>query len=325
MILPDADGRTGLNRCTLIVLGAAAAAMALLLRRAGVSEDLDWETAPRAGRLVDVDGYSVHVVEQGAGPALVMVHGFGGQTYSYRHLIPAFARDHRVVALDLKGFGYSERSATTGLARADQVRMLAGLLDRLGIAHAVLIGHSMGGGVVQEFAATHPGRVDALVLAASVAADERVVRFRPPSVLLRPVLPLLARLAGDRLLRVAYHDPAAVPDDVRAEYRRPERIRGSLDGLLRMMEARASEPLPDLSSIGQPVLLLWGAHDRVVPLAVAQRLRARIPHARLVVIDRAGHMLLEERPAECERAVRDFLADCVRTTGREAGAAAPPA
>ena len=107
---------------------------------------------------------------------MVLVHGFGGQTYSYRRLIPGFARDHRVIAVDLKGYGYSERNPHTGLTHTAQATMLKSLLDRLGVARATFVGHSMGGAVVQRFAVAYPEMVDALVLAASASADERVSR-----------------------------------------------------------------------------------------------------------------------------------------------------
>jgi pimeloyl-ACP methyl ester carboxylesterase len=94
---------------------------------------------------------------------------------------------------------------------------------------------------------------------------------------------------------------------VRSEYLRPLRIRGSVDGLMTMMRA-ATNPVPvDLARFAQPVLILSAAHDRVVPLAVGQRIRERIPQARMVVLDKAGHVLLEEQPEGCARAILDFL------------------
>ena len=151
----------------ILLTGAAVAGGALLMRKAGIHEDLDWESVDRPGQLIDIDGYKVHYLDQGAGPAVVLIHGFGGHTYSYRHLIPVFARDHRVITIDLKGYGYSERNAHAGLSLTAQVSMLKSLLEKLGIAHATFVGHSMGGGVVQRFAVTHPEAVDALVLVAS--------------------------------------------------------------------------------------------------------------------------------------------------------------
>jgi pimeloyl-ACP methyl ester carboxylesterase len=294
------------------VIGAALAAVGgalLLRRRVALKEDIPWDDAPRPGSLMDIDGYGVHYIDRGEGPAIVLVHGFGGQTYSYRKLTPAIARDHRVIAVDLKGYGYSQRDATTDLSHTGQVAMLRVLLDRLNIDRAVLVGHSMGGSVVQRFAATYPAITEAIVLAASVSADETRGRRRMPlpGAVLRPLLPILGGLAAKRLLQSSYYDPGLLTDEVRDEYLRPTRLEGSMDGLLAMMKQSANDEPIDYARITVPTLLLYGAQDRVVPLGAATNLRERIPQARLVVVERAGHLLLEERPDECLGAIRDFL------------------
>ena len=296
-----------MNKRTMLGGLAVAAAGLVALRKAGQREEIEWELAQKPGTVIEIDGYGVHYIDRGAGPAMVLVHGFGGQTYSFRRLMPLIEREHRVIAVDLKGFGYSERDAGAGLSHTDQVAMLKSLLAKLGVERATFVGHSMGGAIVQRFAATHPEMVDALVLVASATGEERFAR--PPLFLLRPILPILARIAASRLLMMAYYDPATLTDDVRAEYNRPARIKGSMAGLLALMgDAGRDEPI-DASRIRMPVLLLNAADDRAVRLSDAQRIRERIPAARLVVLDRAGHMLLEERPEECARAISDFLRD----------------
>lgn len=313
-----------MNKLWLLVPGAVALAAGAYVARTRLRliEDLRWADVPKPGRIVDVNGYGVHVVEAGDGPAMVLVHGFGGQTYSYRALIPLFARDHRVIAVDLKGYGYSERSVSTGLSATDQVTMLRSLLAKLGVERAVFVGHSMGGGVVQRFAATYPEMVEAAVLAASVDTQrQRRMRNMAPGAIMRPLLPYLGKVATDRLLRLSYHDESLLTPDVADEYKRPGRIAGSMDGLFKMMQDYRGDGPIEFDRISMPVLLLNGAQDRVVPLFIASGIREVIPQARLVVIDQAGHMLLEEKPAECERAIRDFLAgvgsrEAVATAGR---------
>jgi pimeloyl-ACP methyl ester carboxylesterase len=229
--------------------------------------------------------------------------------------MPLLAQDHRVVAVDLKGYGYSQRDPATDLSRTGQTWMLRALIATLGIERATFVGHSMGGGIVQRLAAMHPDAVEALVLVASVTEDDRFgrrARGRIPALparLLRPFLPALASFAANRLLKLSYYDPSLLTDEVRDGYLRPARIRGSMDGLMAMFRASAHEEPPDLSRVVQPVLLLNGAHDRVVPLSAAQHLRERLPQARLTVVDRAAHLLMEERADECAAAIRAFVAD----------------
>jgi pimeloyl-ACP methyl ester carboxylesterase len=164
----------------------------------------------------------------------------------------------------------------------------------------------------------------ALVLAASATGDERPGqrisrRPAPPRWLLRPALPLLGAFASSRLLKALYYDPSAITSDVRDAYLLPGRIKGSMDGLMAIMRDRAQDSPIDDARLTMPVLLLNGAHDAIVPLRVAQQLRERIPHAKLVVIDKAAHGLLEEQPAECTRAISDFLRESGVTT-RDAAA-----
>jgi pimeloyl-ACP methyl ester carboxylesterase len=309
-----------MNLRTTLAIGAAVGGALLLRRRLALREDLDWRDVDKTGDVIEIDGYGVHYVDVGHGPVMLMLHGFGGSTYSCRHLIPVFARSSRVIAVDLKGFGYSERATGAGFSAAAQVAMLKELLDRCAVTRAVVIGHSMGGGIAQRFAATHPEMTQALVLAASAAGDERagarMMRGRAaPAWLLRPLLPVVAGFASNRLLKAMYYDQSKITPDVRDAYLRPARIKGSMDGLLAMMRDRADDVPLDEARITMPVLILAGAHDPVVPLGAAQRLRERIPHARLVVIEKAAHGLLEERPDECARAIEDFL--------RESGVGAP--
>lgn len=290
------------------------------LRRFGLKETIDWRDAGKPGRVVDIGGYGVHIVERGGGPrTMVLIHGFGASTFSWRELIPHFERDFRIIAVDLKGFGYSERAADAGLAAMDQIAMLRALLGQLGVSRAVVAGHSMGGGVAQRFAAAYPEMVEALILAASITGEERIARMRMPAWLVRPFAPLIGALTASRLLQLCYYDKSYLTPGVREGYMRPTRIRGSLDGLLAMMRDAEADPPIDAARITAPVLLLYGAHDRVVPLKSGQHIRERIPQARLVVIDRAAHNFIEERHEECAAAISDFLAETAAMREAPAG------
>ncbi len=291
-------------RKVIVVLAGAVAALFALDRIFGRREVIDWEDADKPGRIVDVDGLGVHVVEAGRGPAVILIHGFGGHTFSFRYLIPALAREHRVIALDLKGFGYTER-VDTDYSQTAQARLVVGLMDALGVEKASLVGHSMGGGVAMRVASTWPQRVESVVLAGSVSGD-RLPVFVIPFVT-RALLPIFARLLGRRLFRRSYYDRALATDAVREEYQKPARIRGSLDGLLQMMRHSRRDRLIDFERIAQPVLILWAAGERVLPGLILRRLRRRLPHAEVVMIERAGHLLLEERPEECHATIRRFL------------------
>ncbi|HYM15930.1 MAG TPA: alpha/beta hydrolase [Dehalococcoidia bacterium] len=293
---------------------------------------------------MDVDGYAVHCIEEGAGPPIVLVHGFGGSTFTYREVIPLLARHHRVIAFDLKGCGYSARG-DTGLSHGDQVAMIHGLFDVLGVEQCTLVGHSMGGAVVQRFAATYPQRVDALVLAASATGDERLAqhlaRGLPQAVAVTPVVIMLEaltsavshavrqstllsralgsasylRLVSARLVRLWSYDASALTEDVIEGYARPMRIRGTLAATLRSVSDATRDAPINRSQITMPVLLLFAPDDDVAPLSSAAQLQAALPRAQLRVIAGAAHLLLEERPAECAQAIEKFVQDEVTSHG----------
>ncbi len=292
-------------RKVAVIISTIVGALLALSHLIGRRERVDWRDAERPGRIVDVDGVGVHYVERGSGPAIVLVHGFGGHTFSFRHLIPDLAKDHRVVALDLKGFGYSERPKKSDYSLGAQARLVLRLMDTLGVESATLVGHSMGGEVVMRVAARAPERVERLVLAASVSGER--IPLLPPLPIIRPFLPLIGRVIGDYILRRSFYDRSELTPEMRREYRAPTAIRGFYDAVWQMMQHLRRDRSVDFGRIRQPVLILWASHERIVPRWMLHRLRKRLPQAGVVTIDRAGHLLLEERPAECLAAIRRFL------------------
>jgi pimeloyl-ACP methyl ester carboxylesterase len=286
-----------------ILLAGAAVGLRMLLRN---REDMTLEDAPYPGKLIEIDGARLHYIEAGDGPPVILIHGFGGHTISFRHTIPALSSSYRVIAVDLLGFGYSERPEDASYTLKAQAGRVLALMDALGLERAALAGHSMGGGVAMHAAATAPERIVKLALVASVSGD----RFRArvaPSWLLRPFLPAITRFAARRIFRASFYDPANATPEVFTEYARPARIRGSRDGLLRILEDAGQDQPIDYDRITQPTLILWAAGERVLPRWALDRLRKHLAHARVVTIERAGHLLLEEQPEACNAALVAFL------------------
>jgi 2-hydroxymuconate-semialdehyde hydrolase len=123
-----------------------------------------------AERLIPVDGQLVHVEQAGAGEPVVLVHGFGASTYSWRKVVSEIARTRRVIALDLSGFGYTERPRDPARYTRDaQVALILGVMDALGVERAHLVGHSYGGALGLRLAALHPERLNSLLLVDSAA------------------------------------------------------------------------------------------------------------------------------------------------------------
>ncbi len=293
-------------RKAIAAVGGAVAAVAALrwLRRR--KEDIDWRSARPPGAIVDVDGVPIHYIERGSGPAAAaLIHGFLGHTYSFRYLIPELAKDRRVVAVDLKGSGYSSRPQKGDYSLTEQARLVIRLMDKLGIDRASFVGHSLGGEVAMRLAANWPERVEKLVLAASVSGDR--IPSLPVTPLIKPILWLIGRLFGRRIFRRQFYDPRKATKEVLEAYRRPLRIKGTGHAVYQTLRDMRREKAVESSRITAPVLILWASSERILPRWVLSRLRKRFPQAKVVAIERAGHLLLEEQPEQANRAVKSFL------------------
>jgi pimeloyl-ACP methyl ester carboxylesterase len=238
-----------------------------------------------------------------------MVHGFGGHTFSFRYQLEEFSHDHHCIAIDLKGFGYSERQKDGDFSMTEQARLVLRAMDILKIEKATLIGHSMGGAVVMRMAAAAPERVERLVLAASVSGQK--VPMAPRLPFIRPFLPGLSRLVMVRDFgKKMFYDPSSVDaEGIRATYLAAARVEGSMNTIWNMWRDLREEGPIDFERITCPLLVLAAEKERVIPFysrALAY-LRSRLPQAEIQTLPRTGHLLLEEQPDEANAAIRSFL------------------
>jgi pimeloyl-ACP methyl ester carboxylesterase len=285
------------------VIGAALAMIGrIFLRR----EKVDWRDAEIAGQVAEIDGVGIHYLDRGKGGAVILVHGFGGHTFSFRGIIPALSADYRVVAVDLIGFGYSERPENADYSLTAQAQRVLALMDYLKIDRAAAIGHSMGGEVVMRMAAVAPDRIARLVLAGSVSGDR--LPSLPVTPLIKPFLPATVRLTGSLMLSRTVYDPDFITPEVREGYLAPKRVKGSMNALYQILRDGRKDRRIDYSKINQPTLVLWAAGERIVPKIALNRIREHLPQAEVVTIQDAGHLLLEEQPEACLTAIREFLA-----------------
>ncbi len=304
------------GRRLLLLGGLTAGALAALWTYARCLvrryENLALADVSKPGDIIRLEGVAIHYVDKGEGSPLVLIHGLGGCIYNFRYNIPVLAERLRVVALDLKGFGYSERPTPSDYSLTAQARLVGELMDRLGISRAAVLGHSMGGAIALRLAAISPEKVDRLIMVGSAPPDRmvpRVAASRPLRALLRMAAALVLHQPRlrERVLRQGFYDPSFLTPEMLAEFGQFARIRGSADAAASLVsDAARDEPL-DLSQVSQPVLLLWGEGDRWTNVSVARWLADRLPNARLQVIDRARHMVLEERAKEANDAILAFL------------------
>jgi len=286
---------------------------------------------------VEVNGLSVHYKTTGAGePSLILLHGFGASVFSWREVMDPLGRLGTVVAFDRPAFGLTERPLSWGnganpYTPEAQVELLVGLMDRLGLDRAILVGNSAGGTVAVNAALTHPERVEGLVL-----VDAAIYEGGGAPALVRPLLripqvdrlgPLLARqlaVRGDAFLENAWHEPDKITPDVRASYREPLRVNHWDRALWELTKASRAPDLVDrLDNLTLPTLVISGDDDRIVPVESSVRLARELPNAELVIIPECGHLPHEECPALFLEAMEAFLPRVTGSHSTMAGTGSP--
>ncbi len=253
--------------------------------------------------LLQVDGQSVHVQRAGRGEPVLLLHGFGGSTYCWREVMPRLAERFEVIAIDLNGFGYTERPRDrAAYTHTGQTDLILGVMDALNLPSAHVVGHSYGGGVALTLTVNHPQRVRSLALLAAAPPGgsnpgQALTRLFSPIILWYVETFVLKPGPIRDALRSAVVDDALITAEVANEYLKRLRVEGFGDALAGLTAAN-NRALTDrqLTLSERRVLLIWGEGDTFVPLSVGERLAERITQARLVVLPNVGHLSMVENP-----------------------------
>jgi pimeloyl-ACP methyl ester carboxylesterase len=275
---------------------------------------IDWREHLRQ---VDVVGTRANYVEMGEGPPLLLVHGLSGAWQNWLENIPHFARTHRVIALDLPGFGSSPMPPWE-ISIPEYGRFLRDFCERIGVGRCSLVGNSMGGFIATEVAISDPERVDDLVLVSAAGITWARARREPAAMIARvgrAAAPLLLRFHQHgikrRRVRKGYFQGVFFDPDAMRREMLWENIVPALqsDGYYDAMTTLWGYDIRHrLEEIEVPTLIVWGRNDRVVPVPAALSYKERIgDNAELVIFDRCGHVPQIERPVRFNRVVEDFM------------------
>jgi pimeloyl-ACP methyl ester carboxylesterase len=290
------------------------------------------KNVPPAGRFVDVDGARIHYLDEGTGPALLLIHGLCGQMHNFTHsLLGRLAHDFRVIILDRPGSGYSTRPADAPATIAAQARTISLFCEKLGLERPLVVGHSLGGAIALALALNHPEQVGGLALLAPAARKPDCVP--PPFDGLLIASPLARRLIAwtlatplsimnsARTLALLF-GPEPVPHDFAVRgggllSLRPASFIGASADLV-AAHGETGEP-PRYEDVKAPVGILFGAADRILdPDVNGKGLAAQVAGAELELIEGGGHMI----PVTSADRTATFIA---RTAQRVAAARSEPA
>jgi pimeloyl-ACP methyl ester carboxylesterase len=275
---------------------------------------IDWAEHRRQ---VEVVGSWVNYVEMGEGPPLVLVHGLSGAWQNWLEQIPHFSDSHRVIALDLPGFGASPMPPWE-ISIPAFGRFLRDFCERLGIESCALVGNSMGGFVATEVAISDPERVEKLVLVSAAGITWARARREPAAMIGRvgrAALPLVLRFQMSgirrpglrrRAFQGVFHEPSSLRREVLWENFAPAMTSpGYFDAITNLFGYDIRDRLEEIEV---PTLIVWGRNDRVVPVPAALSYKKRIgENAELVIFDECGHVPQIERPVRFNRLLHRFL------------------
>jgi len=294
------------------------AAIALALGACGLSAN-DMFEGPYARLGPPEAPVRLYYQEQGSGRPLLLIHGFGASTFTWRHVAPGLARDHKVITVDLKGFGQSDKPFDSRYSVYDQAELLAQLIEDKDLRDLTLVGHSYGGGIALLLALEADGRLEGrisrLVLLDSIAYPQNIpvffrmldvpvvsqfgIRMVPPSVQTRVAL------------KIAYFDDSKITSAEVEAYAAPLKTAAGKHAIIHSARQIVPEDIAVLSerykTMTLPTLILWCDHDRIVPLEVGIKLRRTLPNSTLRLVEECGHMPQEEQPDRTLELLKEFL------------------
>jgi pimeloyl-ACP methyl ester carboxylesterase len=260
------------------------------------------------------------VKEQGHGRPILLLHGLGTSGYTWRSIAPELAKTHRVIALDLRGFGASDKPLDEHYSIVDQARAVEAFIEQENLHDLTIAGHSFGGGVTLALALKlgqeRPARIRNLILIDSIA-------YRQPLPIFFRLLkvPMLAELSmtlvppeiqATQALRIAYHDQDKISARAIAEYASPLYSSAAKHALAQTVDHIIPDDIDDISerykTLKLPTLIIWCDADKIVPVALGHRLHENISSAELTVLAECGHLPQEEKPDDTLRTMQDFLA-----------------
>lgn len=275
---------------------------------------------PPAGSFLDVNGVRLHYVERGTGDAVVFLHGNGSmiQDFESSGLIDLAAVDHRVIVFDRPGFGHSERPRNVVWTPDTQAELIDAALAQLGVANAVVLGHSWGASVAVAIALKYPSLVRGLVLASGYyypTARPDVVAMGAPAlpivgdILSRTISPLLSRVIWPLMLKKIF-GPRSVPKKFGAFPKelalRPAQIRASAaESALMIPDAMLRRQYEDLN---MPIVIIAGEEDKLIDIeSQSARLHADIPQSRFYRLAGNGHMIQQTATDQVMSAIKEVV------------------
>lgn len=260
-------------------------------------------------KFVESFGYRVRFIQEGKGPHLILIHGIGASVYVWRFLIPLISKYFTVTAIDLLGFGWSEKPKNFKYDLNSQCDVIMEALKKLKIKNGFILGSSMGGAIALRLAQVHPDFFKKVV-AISPAADPQIayVNLKHLSFLTPFVQPIISERFIKQFLRRVVSKKSLITKESIQFYTAPYRSLGALNAFTKSFTLLKDPAVfSNLNSISQPTLILWGEKDKIIPIKYSKKIISQIPKAVLETHKSAGHHPQEDEPEWIASQIISFL------------------
>jgi haloalkane dehalogenase len=282
----------------------------------------DWinqEEFPFESHWLDTPDGKLHYIDEGQGPVIIFLHGTPEWSFSYRHLIKAMRGTHRCVAMDMLGFGLSDKPQDGKYSMQDHAARFELLVNHLGLKDVTLYAGDFGGGIAIHYALSHPGNVRQMVFwntwCRDLMADKH---FAKPAKLLHTgmgrFMYLRMNFSAGFVMPRAYADRKKLSKEIHRHYLTPLNTAANRIGTLSIgQELKNASPWwqgmwERLDSLQQvPKLFVWGTADKFIPTTELDQWKRRLPQSNFVELADAGHWPHEEQPEKVFAALSSFL------------------
>lgn len=282
----------------------------------------DWQEG-----YVQTNGINLHYVTQGEGKLMLMLHGFPEFWYSWRHQIPEFSRDYKVVALDLRGYNESDKPKDIEAYKMSELtKDIEGVIRELGYQSCILVGHDWGGAIAWSFAYAHPEMVDKLIVLNLPHPAKFAQGLRSPQQLLKssyiflfqlPLLPELLlqsndyQLIGFAFTNMAVDKSAFSQEDLEA-YKDAAAKRGALTAMLNYYrnifdDSFLTTNQEQWKMLDLPTLMIWGENDTALGKELTYGTEEYVSDFQIKYIPNCSHWVQQERPELVNQYMREFL------------------
>ena len=272
-------------------------------------EEMKAKYAYADSEFAHISGMTVHYRVTGEGPVVVLLHGTGASLHTWEHWTIDLASDHRVISVDLPGFGLTGPDPNNNYSPTRYVQFLDDILTHLKVDSCTIAGNSFGGFVAWNYAVAHPEKVKNLCLINSSGyprGDQptplsfKLASNKLTQPLVRHVTP---RMMVEKTVNVVYFNDDKVTEALVDRYLRE----GNRSGLIGRLNQVKNENSEDIKKIACPTLIMWGDDDQLVRPEDAYKFESDIPNSKLIMYEDMGHVPMEEIPEQTVADLRKFL------------------